>query len=298
MEPTFIFAGIVPVMTAAFVTGLAGSLHCLGMCGGAISAMMLTAKPLTPKKSLAVFPLNALVATAHSPSRNILITQTAAIQQLPFALAFNVGRILSYSLAGAFVGAIGSAIGVWLMRDTMPLRITLFIFANVVMLLTGLYIAGWTRGLAPLERAGAKLWQKISPYTRKLLPVEHTSQAVLLGALWGWIPCGLVYAMLMVALASGSAIHGAATMFAFGIGTLPAMTVAGMLSAQMKSSLRNKRLRIAAGVVVMVMALMGLNRLPVLIGLANYATLTEYCHRAITAAANFNTLVDVDKSTQ
>ena len=184
------------------------------------------------------------------------------------------------------------------MRDTMPLRVTLFIFANVVMLLTGLYIAGWTRGLTPLERAGAKLWQKISPYTRKLLPVKHTSQAVLLGALWGWIPCGLVYAMLMVALASGSVIHGAATMFAFGIGTLPAMTVAGMLSAQMKSSLRNKRLRIAAGVVVMVMALMGLNRLPVLIGLVNYATLTEYCHRAITAGANFNTLVDVDKSTQ
>jgi uncharacterized protein len=169
-----------------------------------------------------------------------------------------------------------------LMSDAMPLRLALFLLANIIMLLTGLYIAGWTAGLVPLERIGQYLWRHLSPLTNKFLPVESLAQATLLGGLWGWIPCGLVYAMLVVALASGSALHGAATMIAFGLGTLPAMTVAGMLSAQMKTRLHDKRLRIAAGILVMVIALLGLNRAPALAGLTDYASLAELCTSAVT----------------
>ncbi len=255
-----------------------------------MSAMMLTAKPRIAQNVTATFPLSALSATIHAPSNgwSEAVAGYATAQNLTLVFAFNFGRILSYSVAGAVVGAVGSAgntTGVWLMRDVMPIRLTIFVVANIAMLLTGLYIGGWTRGLAPLERVGVKIWRKISPLTNKLLPVKSASQAVLLGALWGWIPCGLVYAMLVVALASGGAVNGAVSMLAFGLGTLPAMTAAGMLSAQIKMRLRDKRLRISAGVAVIVIALIGLNRTPALAGLGQYATLTALCHSMLSNSA-------------
>ncbi len=273
MESSFIFAGFF----TAFIAGLASSLHCLGMCGGAVSAMMLTARTKSLRPNVATFPI-ALLTSA----RQVATLPTAAMTNLPLVLAFNGGRILSYGIAGTVAGATGSGAGALLMSDAMPLRLALFLFANIIMLLTGLYIAGWAAGLAPLERAGRYLWRYLSPLASKFLPVETLPQAALLGGLWGWIPCGLVYAMLVVALASGSAASGAATMIAFGLGTLPAMTLAGMLSAQMKTRLRDKRLRVAAGSVVIAMALLGLNRAPALAGLTDYANLTALCSSAIT----------------
>lgn len=270
MDSSFIFAGLL----AALVTGLASSLHCLGMCGGAISAMMLTAKPKSLHAQVATFPITLLTSARH-----VVASPAMAMTNLPLVLAFNGGRILSYGAAGAAVGVLG---GGALMSDAMPVRLALFLLANIIMLLTGLYIAGWTSGLAPLERAGQYLWRHLSPLTSKFLPVETLPQAALLGGLWGWIPCGLVYAMLVVALASGSALNGAATMIAFGLGTLPAMTAAGLLSAQLKTKLRDKRLRIAAGLVVIAMALVGLNRAPALAGLSDYASLAALCSSAMT----------------
>jgi uncharacterized protein len=278
MESSFIFAGLVTAVSAAFITGLASSLHCLGMCGGAISAMMLTATPKSSRQHIATFPIALLIS-----ARQAATSPAVAMTNLPLVLAFNGGRILSYGVAGAAAGMLGSGTGTLLMSDAMPFRLALFLMANIIMLLTGLYIAGWTTGLAPLERAGQYLWRYLSPLTNKFLPVETLPQAALLGGLWGWIPCGLVYAMLVVALASGSALNGAATMIAFGLGTLPAMTAAGMLSAQMKTRLRDKRLRIAAGMVVIAMALLGLNRAPTLAGLTDYASLTALCSSAVTA---------------
>jgi uncharacterized protein len=277
MESSFIFAGLVTAVGAAFVTGIASSLHCLGMCGGAISAMMLTAKPKSSNAQVATFPIASLVSTRPAAG-----STAVAMTNLPFVLAFNGGRILSYGVAGAAAGALGSGAGLLLMSDAMPFRLVLFITANIIMLLTGLYIAGWTTGLAPLERAGQYLWRHLSPLTNKLLPVETVPQAALLGGLWGWIPCGLVYAMLVVALSSGSALRGAATMIAFGLGTLPAMTAAGMLSAQLKKTLRDKRLRIVAGLVVIAMALLGLTRAPALAGLTDYASFAALCSSAVT----------------
>jgi uncharacterized protein len=274
MESSFFFTGLF----AAFITGLASSLHCLGMCGGAISAMMLTAKPKSSRAHVATFPI-ALLTSA----RQVATSPTVVVTNLPMVLAFNGGRILSYGVAGAAAGMLGSGAGPLLMSDAMPLRLALFLMANIIMLLTGLYIAGWTTGLAPLERAGQYLWRHLSPLTNKFLPVETLPQAAFLGGLWGWIPCGLVYAMLVVALASGSALNGAATMIAFGLGTLPAMTAAGMLSAQVKTRLRDKRLRVGAGLVVIAMALLGLTRAPTLAGLTDFARLTAMCSSAVTA---------------
>jgi uncharacterized protein len=278
MESSFIFAGLVTAVSAAFITGLASSLHCLGMCGGAISAMMLTAKPKSSRQHVATFPIVLLTS-----ARQAVISPAVAMTNLPLVLAFNGGRILSYGAAGALAGLLGSGASTSLMSDAMPLRLALFLVANIIMLLTGLYIGGWTTGLAPLERAGQYLWRHLSPLTNKFLPVETLPQSAILGGLWGWIPCGLVYAMLVVALATGSVLNGAATMIAFGLGTLPAMTAAGMLSAQMKTRLRDKRLRVGAGLMVIAMALLGLTRAPTLAGLTDFARLTALCSSAVTA---------------
>jgi uncharacterized protein len=273
MESSFIIAGLF----AALIAGLASSMHCLGMCGGAMSAMMLTAKPKLANAQFATFPIASL-----SSARSIVTSPAMTMTHLPLVLAFNGGRILSYGVAGAVAGTVGSGAGVLLMSDAMPLRLALFVVANITMLLTGLYITGWTKGLAPLERAGQYLWRYLAPYINKFLPVETLLQAALLGTMWGWIPCGLVYAMLVVALASGSALNGAATMMAFGLGTLPAMTLAGMLSAQLKTKLRDKRLRMSAGIVVIIMALLGLNRTPALAGLTDFASFTALCSSAVS----------------
>jgi uncharacterized protein len=273
MESSFIIAGLF----AALINGLASSMHCLGMCGGAMSAMMLTAKPKLANAQFATFPIASL-----SSARSIVTSPAMTMTHLPLVLAFNGGRILSYGVAGAVAGTVGSGAGVLLMSDAMPLRLALFVVANITMLLTGLYITGWTKGLAPLERAGQYLWRYLAPYINKFLPVETLLQAALLGTMWGWIPCGLVYAMLVVALASGSTLNGAATMMAFGFGTLPAMTMAGMLSAQIRTKFRDKRLRMSAGLVVIIMALLGLNRAPALAGLTDFASFTALCSSAVS----------------
>lgn len=275
MESTLIYA--------AFITGLASSVHCLGMCGGAISAVMLTAKPKSSRAHVATFPVALLTSAREVFAPPDVASLAVGTTNLPLALAFNVGRIFSYGVAGALAGALGSGAGTLLTSDAMPIRLALFMLANIVMLLTGLYVAGWTSGLAFLERAGKHLWRHLSPLTKKILPVESLPQAALLGALWGWIPCGLVYATLAVALASGNALNGAAAMIAFGLGTLPAMTAAGMLSAQMKTRLRNKRLRIAAGLLVIMMALLGFHRAPALSGLTAAASLTALCTSTVNA---------------
>ena|GEM_PF-33438 len=319
---------------AACLTGLVSSLHCLGMCGGGIAAMMLTAKPrqairtsqiaqaadqatlqaidqtthqsmdtslhadlsvasvnaASSVKQWSYFPLSSL-STSPS-SAGIMQARLGMLQHLPLILAFNFGRIASYSIAGGLAGGIAALISQrvsseWLLQDAMPIRLFLFVIANVMMLLTGLYIAGWTRGLAPLERVGQHLWRHIAPLTKHLMPIQSAKQAVVLGGLWGWIPCGLVYAMLMIALASGNAANGAMTMFAFGLGTLPAMTFAGLLSVKMKSLLRDSRLRLIAGLVLMVIALMGLNRAPLLVKLGSatlVSTLSEVCHSVISGS--------------
>jgi sulfite exporter TauE/SafE len=192
---------------AALVAGLAGSGHCLAMCGGIAGALAMRGNARVGAVTGA-----ASAGPGFGP-------------RLSLALAYNVSRVASYALAGALAGLLGHA----LLRavDVAPLSLALRIVAGLVMVAAaGRLLFGW-RLLDPLEAAGAGLWRKLLPWTSPAATRrDGLGGAVLLGLAWGWLPCGLTYSMLLLAATTASATSGAAVMAAFGLGTLPAMVTA------------------------------------------------------------------------
>lgn len=259
------------IAITAFTTGLLGSVHCLGMCGGISGTLALGAMPV-PKGAAAAsaFPIRVVSASAAStPSSNVL--------------AFNVGRIASYMVAGGIAGSLGGALGLtWLVGDTSTTRIALFMFANLMVIATGLYLMGVSQLLAPLERVGGLLWRFLSPLTKTLLPLNTLPRAAAFGALWGWIPCGMVYAMLLTAVGAGSPIGGMLTMLAFGLGTLPMMLAAGWAAASVARFVCNPRVRMVAGALVIMLGVLGFARAD---GLTHLQTFGQFCISLATPAA-------------
>jgi sulfite exporter TauE/SafE len=209
---------------AVFFAGLLGGVHCLGMCGSIVG-----------------------ILTAQLPKDGA---------RWPFHLAYNSGRIASYTLAGALVGAIGQ-VG-FLLRDVVPIQHVLFMLSSLMLIALGLYVAGIWRVVRRIEQAGSMLWEQIQPLTRSLLPVNTPTRALLLGALWGWLPCGLVYSVLVTALASGHAQSGALIMLAFGLGTLPNLLVVGMFWERCRHWVQSPKVRLAAGLIIMAFGIFGL----------------------------------------
>ena len=206
---------------ALFLVGLLGGTHCVGMCGGIVGALSMGA-----------------------PGR------------WSMHLAYNVGRILSYGLAGAIAGAVGAAsLG---LDSQVPMRLARYLVATLMLIALGLYLLGVTQALAFTERAGQVLWQRLQPLTRRFLPARTVAQAFPLGMLWGWLPCGLVYSALATALSSGSAVRGGLCMLAFGLGTLPNLLLAGIVLARLNEFVRRPAVRIASGLLVLGFGLYGL----------------------------------------
>jgi sulfite exporter TauE/SafE len=188
-------------LLSAFLVGLLGSTHCLGMCGGIVGSLTLGIRP----------------ELRRSPW--IL---------MPYLLAYNSGRIASYAVAGTVAGAIGA--GAFGLMPSSSVRWTVKLFTGGFLIALGLYLAGWWPGLQRLEQWGGVLWKRIEPLGRRLLPVDHPLKALTFGLVWGWLPCGMVYTVLAWSLTSGSALNGALLMIAFGIGTLPMLlAVAGLI---------------------------------------------------------------------
>ncbi|MGL1956751.1 MAG: sulfite exporter TauE/SafE family protein [Colwellia sp.] len=191
---------------SAFIIGLLGSAHCIGMCGG-ITTMLTSSLPQPP--------LN----TKQNIAINVLTPQSNKTTNLALVLYYNLGRIATYAFIGAIVGFTGSIAAKNVGVPIAGLRI----IAAIFLILLGLYLGNWLMWLNRIEAIGKILWQKISPLTKKVIPVDTPFKALGLGALWGWLPCGLVYSTLTWALASGSLFSGAAIMICFGLGTLPAL---------------------------------------------------------------------------
>jgi sulfite exporter TauE/SafE len=167
---------------------------------------------------------------------------------LRLALGYNAGRVASYATGGAIAGAFGALV------DRIPAlrgaELGLRLGAGLLMAGLGLYLAGVWRRFAFIERAGLPLWRHLEPLARRILPVRSLTAALALGALWGWMPCGLVYAALGLALGTGSASGGALAMLAFGLGTLPTLLTMGALASRLAVFLRVAWVRRAAGVVI------------------------------------------------
>jgi sulfite exporter TauE/SafE len=224
-----------------FVAGLVGSVHCVGMCGGIVGAFSVAA----PRRA---FPV--AVVAAHAPAM--------ALDGAGRVLAYNAGRIGSYMAAGALAG--GLLGGVRQLAGAAPLQLAAYWLANLMLVALGLYLMNAWQGLARLESLGKLLWSRLQPLTRHLLPIDHPGKALALGALWGWLPCGMVYSMLMSAMLSGSASGGAAVMLAFGLGTLPALFTMGLFGNVLQAWTRRRPVRLGAGLLVLSFGLLGLVR--------------------------------------
>ncbi len=211
----------------ALIVGVFGSSHCVGMCGGIVGTLSLSVDSSAP-----------------------------AVKKNLFLLLYNTGRIGSYALAGAAAGYLGqnllSAAGQQVALLSGKLLSAFFLAA------LGLYISGLWNGLSYLEKAGNLLWRRLEPLGRRMLPVNSPANALLLGALWGWLPCGMVYSMLSWALASGRAGDGALLMSVFGLGTLPTLLLMGGLARRFTSLLQNKTLRLVIGASLITLAVVTL----------------------------------------
>ncbi|MEQ1661788.1 MAG: sulfite exporter TauE/SafE family protein [Thiobacillus sp.] len=213
-------------LLTALLAGLLGGVHCVGMCGGIVGAFSFRADGSAP----------------------------------PFRLhlAYNLGRISSYMLFGALAGALGATLK---LAAFMPVQMLLYGLAQVVMILLGLYLAGFSQWVLVFERAGGVMWRGVKPLFQKLLPVKSVPQAILAGMAWGWLPCGLVYSVLISALAAGSAPSGAALMLAFGLGTLPNLLGMALFARQIQPFMQQQWVRRAAGLMVAGFGVWGLLRL-------------------------------------
>lgn len=203
-----------PQLLSAFILGLLGGGHCLGMCGGLMGALTL-----------------AIPAEQRSRRWRLL-------------LAYNLGRIVSYACIGLLVGLLGWAVA------SSPGATGMRVAAALLLIVMGLYLAGWWSGLTRIESLGRGLWRYIQPVANRLLPVSTLPRALLLGALWGWLPCGLVYSTLLWAASQGNAAHSALLMLAFGLGTWPVLLATGLAAERTTTLLRKRGIRMAGGLLV------------------------------------------------
>ena len=210
---------LIPLLFSALVLGLLGGGHCLGMCGGLMGALTLA------------------------------IPREQRARRMQLLMAYNLGRIISYAIAGFLSGLVGWAVA------NSPGATTLRVVAALLLIAMGLYLAGWWSGLTRIERLGRGLWRYLQPFATRLLPISSIPRALLLGALWGWLPCGLVYSTLLWAASQGNAIDSALLMLAFGLGTWPVLLATGLAAERTTALLRRRSVRTAGGVLVILFGL-------------------------------------------
>lgn len=213
-------------LTSAFLLGFFSTMHCIGMCGGIIGALSLSLPVETRNNKAKLFS---------------------------FVLSYNIGRIASYSIAGLIAGAIGATAlqSVGFEQGHAILRI----IGVSMMVAIGLYLTGWLPQLARVEKIGIPVWKRLEPIGRKLVPVTSIPKALSYGLIWGWLPCGMVYFVLIWALTSGNAINGALIMLAFGAGTLPTLITAGFMTSWITRFAHSARARQAVGLLIIAMAI-------------------------------------------
>ncbi|MDE1463939.1 sulfite exporter TauE/SafE family protein [Spartinivicinus poritis] len=198
-------------LISAFLLGLLGGAHCLGMCGGIMAAISL-----------------------HLPKQ----------KKLPVLLSYNTGRITSYTLAGMLVGSLG-----WSIQQLGPAANQgLRWLAGILLILMACYIANWWKALTWLEQAGQHLWRYIQPLTKPFLPATNSKQGFCLGILWGWLPCGLIYSALTWSAASGNTLEGGLLMLGFGLGTLPTVLATGFFADVLKQFIAHHLTRTVAAI--------------------------------------------------
>ncbi|VAW49296.1 Heavy-metal-associated domain (N-terminus) and membrane-bounded cytochrome biogenesis cycZ-like domain, possible membrane copper tolerance protein [hydrothermal vent metagenome] len=213
-----------PILITSLIVGFLGGMHCLGMCGGVVGAL--------------TFGLESKI-------------QASWWRMLPYQVAYSGGRISSYIIIGALFGFLGASLGS--IATFLPVQQALQLIAGLFMIALGLYLGGWWFGVVVIEKAGQFIWRRIVPYAQRLRSVKTIPQAWLYGMIWGWLPCGLVYSMLIMAMSAGNAMDGALIMLAFGLGTLPNLLLMGVFAFYFTRLARNAWVRRFAGLSVIML---------------------------------------------
>ena len=203
---------------AAFLVGFLGSGHCMSMCGGIASLLSNNARSLSPS----------------------------------IPLYYNLGRLTSYALFGVLIG--GSVATIAEFSHINQMFVWLRIASAVFMIVLALYLGRWWLGLLKLEQLGQGIWKRISPFSRRLLPLKKPIYAIPLGFLWGWLPCGLIYSMLTWAAVSGSGVNGGLIMASFGLGTCPSILAISYSVTFVKHIQRAASIRYLAALLLLVYA--------------------------------------------
>ena len=213
-------------LTSALLLGLFSTVHCIGMCGGIMGALAFS-----------------LPQEVRSRPWHFAV----------YLVAYNLGRLTSYAVAGALLGSLGQ--GLYSLLSPRWGDILLLGGGATLLISTGLYLAGWFPRFALIEHIGQPLWRRLEPLGRRLIPVRSPWQALAYGLVWGWLPCGLIYTALLFTITVGDASRGALFMILFGLGTLPAVTGIGILAELFRRAARNSGLRRVGGVALILLGL-------------------------------------------
>ena len=197
-----------------FIVGVLTSLHCIGMCGGIMLSQSLSKE-----------------------SKN----RFEAIQP---ALLYNIGRVISYTILGGLIGALGSVFTL-----SIAAKAAVQIFAGAFMIIMGLNMAGFS--------AFRKFQIRLPQFACKAK--SKSGSPLIVGLLNGLMPCGPLQTMQLFALGTGSAAKGALAMFVFSIGTVPLMLTFGALSGLLSKGYTKKILKFS-GVLIIVLGLIMGNR--------------------------------------
>ncbi len=200
---------------AGLLLGFAGSAHCVAMCGGVASAL-------------------DRLATGQG------------LRRLLSHVLYAVGRVASYAVLGAAVGALGQVFA-----DQLPSSLQPMVrwFVGGLLIVVGVSLM-WHGGMRGLERLGSHVWRRLQPLSRRVVGLPTPLRATLLGALWGWIPCGLVYSAAGIAAVTGDVFSGALFMLAFGLGTLPAVLSIGTMASGLWTRLDRRKVQGVSGAIV------------------------------------------------
>jgi uncharacterized protein len=208
----------IATLLSALLMGMIGSTHCVGMCGGIISTLSTNFSGKTSYQSFWI------------------------------QLFYNIGRITTYSFLGLLIGFFSSKLmGMLPNPHTFSMKVS-----GIFFILLGLYISQLLNSFRYLESTGQRLWIKIEPFGRKYLPAQTPFDAWKLGLVWGWLPCGLVYSALALAMTQINPLHSALTMLVFGLGTLPTLLLIGHFAQNIKIILQNKKFRMVLGLLLII----------------------------------------------
>lgn len=237
------------ILIAALAMGFFGSPHCLGMCGGIITAFGISMQNRTPAQRL------------------LLIT------------GYHLGRLVSYLILGLIAVWFGQELlAPFLTNNNLPRYILGGAFVFVGLMMLGLPV------LTQLEKIGLGLWNRLAPVRAKVLPIDSLPKALAAGLLWGFLPCGMVYGALVmtVSLAVQANSHWVAPMFMglFWLGTLPMLLATGSVIALLRQKIQRFNLRIFSGIIMIIAGVASALFMPIMHSIGGHDHHHGHAHHA------------------